>query len=112
MLKASEDITNKVSVVRRLVFASAVLPPDCPHYWDIVSSFASSSEEKTIMSSTKPKTFIQNLQFVEPDSFVFDHQLAVELQSFTSHLGKSLGLVPISNNKCMLCGCGLLVKAD
>lgn len=113
MLKASEDITNKVSVVRRLVFASAVLPPDCPHYWNIVSSFASSSEEKTIVSSTKAKTFVQNLQFVEPDLFVFDHQLAVELQSFTSHLGKSLGLVLISNNnKCVLCGCGLLVKAD
>ena len=32
MLKASEDITNKVSVVRKLVFPSAVLPPDCLHY--------------------------------------------------------------------------------
>lgn len=80
MLKASEDITNKVSVVRRLVFASAVLPPDCLHAILGHSSFASSSEEKTIVSSTKAKTFIKNL---EPDSFVLYRQLAVELQSFT-----------------------------
>ena len=86
MLKASEDITNKVSVIRRLVLASAVLPPDCPHYWDIVSSFASSSKEKTFVTSAKAKRFLQSLQFVEPDSFAFDHQLAVELQSFTGPL--------------------------
>ena len=44
MLKISEEFTDKLSVVRRLVFASAVLPCDTPHLWDIVSSFACSSE--------------------------------------------------------------------
>ena len=117
MLKSAEDLTNKLYVIRRLVFASAVLPPDCPHYWDIVSSFAcstaSTSKEENHLTSAKAKTFVQNLQFVEPDSFVFDQQLAVELQSVTDPLGKSLGVVLISeNNKCILCGSGLLVKAD
>ena len=63
MPKASEDITNKVSVVRRLVFAFAVLPPDCPHHRDIVSSFASSREDNRVIASGK-----NILQFVEPDS--------------------------------------------
>ena len=42
--KISENFTDKLSVVRRLICAYTVLPQDTPQFWEIVSSFASSSE--------------------------------------------------------------------
>jgi len=33
MLKISGSFTDKLSIVRRLVFASAVLPQDTPQFW-------------------------------------------------------------------------------
>lgn len=97
------------------MFASAVLPSDCPKYWEIVSTFASSGEKQAQSSLTpiKAKIFIENLTFLESGVLVFDDQLALELQSFASHLGKSLGIVLISyKKKCKVCESELLVKAD
>ena len=57
MLKASTDITKKVSVINRLVFASSVLPSDCPKFWEIVCCFATKNEDtKTQASLTPEKT--------------------------------------------------------
>ena len=74
MLKSYEEFTNRVSVVKRLVFASAVLPPDCPHYWNILTSFTSKSEANSAtqvssLTSEKAKAFIENLKYVEPEIF-------------------------------------------
>ena len=55
MLKSSEEFTDRISVVKRLVIASAVLPLDCSHYWDIVSSFASKSGYTQVSSLTSQK---------------------------------------------------------
>ena len=118
MLKSSEELTSKVSVVRRLVFASAVLPVDCPHYWDIVSSFASkadfsSATQNQSLTSEKAKTFIENLKYLEPETFTCESDLYKELHSFLGHKREPLGIVLVSpNNKCRLCGSTLLVKAD
>ena len=117
MLKASTDITSKVSVINRLVFASSVLPSDCPKFWEIVSCFATNNEDTKIQSSLTPekaKTFIQNLQFLEPAAFTSHQQLALELQSFAGpSLTKALGVVLISpRSNCKVCNSSLLVKAD
>ncbi len=114
MLKASLEISNNLSVIRRLVFASAVLPSDCPKYWEIVSSFATDQvKSHPILTAARAKTFIENLQFIEPNTFTFDQQLHLHLQSYTAHLGKPIGLVLVSTNiTCKLCDSDLLVKAD
>lgn len=113
MFKICEDFTDKICVVRRLVFASAVLPSDCPHYWDIVSSFATVGCSTTSVLPEQAKVFIENLTYIEPNSFADDHHLALELQSFVGHKGQPLGIVLLSTNqKCLLCGSGLLIKAD
>lgn len=71
MLKSCEEFTSRLSVVKRLVFASAVLPSDCLHYWDIVSSFASKAESDsaTQVLSEKAKAFIENLKYLERETF-------------------------------------------
>ena len=67
MLKISGSFTDKLSIVRRLVLASAVLPQDTPQFWEIVSSFTNSSEGGSSSSTTTKltpqgaKTYIENL---------------------------------------------------
>ena len=116
MLKYCGDFTEKVQVVRRLVFASAVLPCDCPQYWEIhvVSSFAvKDSTQSASVTPGQAKVCIENLTYLEPDSFSSDHQLAVELHSFIGRKGQQLGIVLVSSKqKCLLCGSGMLIKAD
>ena len=122
MLKISENFTDKLSVMRRLICAYAILPQDTPQFWEIVSSFASSSEGGGSSSGTTTatrltlqgaKTFIENLEYLEPDTLKSDQDLIRELQSFVGHKGIALGVVLVSlKNKCRLCGSGLLVKAD
>ena len=117
MLKASTEITSKVSVINRLVFASSVIPSDCPKFWEIVSCFATQKEDTKTQASLTPekaKTFIQNLEFLEPTAFTSHQQLAIELQSFAEPLlKKPLGVVLISSkSECKVCSSGLLVKAD
>ena len=59
----------KLAVVRRLICAYAILPQDTPQFWEIVSSFASSSESggssstitATRLTPQGAKTFIENL---------------------------------------------------
>ena len=56
MLKISENFTDKLCIVRRLICAYAILPQDTPQFWEIVSSFASSSEGGGSSSSTTTVT--------------------------------------------------------
>ena len=119
MLRSSEEFTDRISVVKRLVFASAVLPPDCPHYWDIVSSFISKSESDSTtqvssLTSEKAKAFIENLKYVEPETFNSDSNLPQqELHAFIGHKKQPLGIILLSpNNTCRICKSKLLVKAD
>ena len=93
-----EEFTNRIS---RLVFASAVLPPDCPHYWDIVSSFASRSESDSTtqvssLTLEKAKAFIENLKYVEPETFNSDSNLQQELHAFIGHKKQPLGIILLS----------------
>ena len=116
MLKCCGDFTERIEVVRRLTFASAVLPPDLPNYWNTVSSFASAvkrSQDSVSVTPDQAKVFIENLKYLEPDALSNDYRLSVELQLFTGPKGQPLGIVLVSNNQtCLMCGSGLLIKAD
>ena len=88
MPKISENFTDKLSVVRRLICACAILQ-DTPQFWEIVSSFASSSEGGGSSSTTTAtrltpqgaKTLIENFEYLEPDTLKSDQDLIRELQS-------------------------------
>ena len=101
------------------MFASAVLPPDCPHYWDIVSAFAGKSECDSVtqlssfLTPEKAKAFIENLKYLEPETFSSDSDLQRELHAFIGHKKQALGIILLSpNNTCRICKSKLLVKAD
>ena len=106
MLKCCGALTDKVEVVRGLVFASAVLPSDLPI--GTVSSFASAikNTQGVSITSKQAKVFIENLKYLEPDSFSNDQQLSAELQSFAGHKGQPLGIVLVSNKHacCVILG--------
>ena len=114
MLKSCEEFTSKVSVLKRLVFSSSVLPLDCPHYWDIVSSFASKSEIDCVtLTPAKAKAFIENLKYLEPETFTCEYDLEKELHAFIGHKKQPLGIILLSpNNTCKICKSSLLVKMD
>lgn len=79
------------------------------------NSFASAikNTQGVSVTSEQTKVFIENLKYLEPDSFSNDQQLSAELQSFAGHKGQPLGIVLVSNKQtCLLCGSGLLIKAD
>ena len=118
MLKSCEDFTSRVSVVKRLVFASAVLPLDCPYYWDIVYSFActsdcDSAEQLSSLTPEKAITFIENLKYLEPETFDSESDLKQELHAFIGHKKQPLGIILLSpNNTCRICKSELIVKVD
>ena len=76
MLSHCKGLTDRVSVVRRLVFASATLPKETPHYWDVVSHFASNTGQ---VKPQAAKTFIENVQFFDSDALSSDQKLRTEL---------------------------------
>ena len=114
MLKSCEDFTSRVSVVK----ASAVLPPDCPNYWDIIGSFAcisdcDSAKQLSSLTPEKAKTFIENFKYLEPETFNSESDLQQELHAFIGHKKQPLGIILLSpNNTCRICKSKLLVKVD
>ena len=110
MLSHCKGLTDRVSVVRRLVFASATLPKETPHYWDVVSHFASNVGQVT---PQKAKTFIENVQFFDSDALSSDQKLRTELLHEVGSNGIPLGMVLVSpKQSCQLCSAPLVLKAD
>ena len=114
MIKNCLDFTNKISVVRRLIYASSVLPAETPNLWDIVCSFGKgSAETATDLTPTKAKIFIENLRYIEPEAVVADENLTKEIRSVAGIDKVPLGVILLSpNTVCLQCGSSLLVKAD
>lgn len=112
MLKNCLDFTSQVTVVKRLILASTLLPTEIPKFWNVVSSFATKSVESNL-TPEKAKTFIENLHYVEPSAFCLDHHLVKELQSTIVEGNQMLGIILLSPNAtCISCGSSLLVRAD
>ena len=104
MLSQLKGLTDRLSVVRRLAFASASLPKETPHYWDVVSCFASKVEENTKVTPQKAKTFIENVQCLDLDALTSDKELRVELLHEVGSNGIALGIVLVSpKQSCQLC---------
>ena len=101
---------------RRIIFAVVYLPKDLPHYWSVVSEFASRACKS--VNSLQPdvvRIAVENLQFINGKAFVADKELTHEIHGVFSSLTAPhpIGIVLISfNDKCRLCGSSLLVRNE
>lgn len=113
MLSHCKAFTDRVSVVRRLAFASATLPKETPHYWDVVSRFATKVGKNAEVTPQEAKTFIENVRFLDCDTLTSDQELCTELLHEVGSNGNPLGIVLLSpKQSCNLCSAPLIIKAD
>ena len=96
-----------VAVFRRMIFATAYLPREVPHYWDIVAHFCCTGSKSKI-SSDQVKLLMENLQFINKEA-----DLEMTRQILTERRGTSeepLGILLISEKQaCRKCGGKLLL---
>lgn len=108
---AAEDIPPEI--LRRITFAAAYLPSDCPRFWEIVSKFAVLESSKEDLTPEKVKLIVENLQVLHEEAFTSDKALVLELQAMNYGQFKPLGLVLVSSNQnCRECGGKLLLRGD
>ena len=107
------SLVKDVSILRRMLFATAYLPQEVPNYWEIIASF-SFTGSKSKLTSDKVKLLMENLQIIDKEVFTTDLKLTKELLNV--HEGSSLqpiGVVLISEKQsCHKCGGRLLLRRD
>ncbi len=112
-MELAASAVKEVSVLRRMLFATALLPRELPRYWDIIASF-SCHGSSTCLSADTVKLLMENLQYLNHQAFTTDAKLMKELVSADGEsTAKPLGIVLISDKQvCRLCGGQLLVRGD
>ena len=109
MWQEIDSVVPEVSVLRRLLFATAHLSKECPKYWNIVTKFSFGSCDNL----EDVEVLVENLEFLDSKAFETDQGLLKELHSAEGYHKQPLGIVLISSNTtCRLCGGKLLVRAD
>lgn len=112
-MELAATAVKDVSVLRRMIFATAYLPQELPQYWDIVASFSCIGSRYQISSSTV-KVLMENMQVLNRQAFATDVDLTQELLSVP--MGSSnepIGIVLISEKQsCRKCGAKLLIRRD
>ena len=64
---------ENMCVQRRLLFAASFLPPDMPHYWNVVTSFANQDASGTKQGVTaEAKLVLENIKILYNDAFSVD----------------------------------------
>ena len=105
------SVVKDVSVLRRMMFATAYLPEELPNYWDIIASFSCIGSKSNI-TSDKVKLLMENLQIINKEAFTTDLKLTRELLHGGSSL-KPLGIALITEKQvCCKCGGRLLLRHD
>lgn len=107
------SVVKDVSVLRRMLFATANLPQELPQYWEVIARF-SCLESSTSITAAEVKLLMENLQVLNHQAFSADTQLTRELINLDSKSPvEPLGVVLISKaTTCRLCGGKLLLRAD
>lgn len=112
MFQEVARIVPDIAVLRRLIFASAYIPKEMPHYWEEVTAFAFNGVDK------KPepegvKVLMENIELLDQKAFNTDTELLADLRTHDSIQNQPLGIVLISSNTiCLQCGGNLLVRSD
>ena len=78
MLQEASHLFSDPSVLRRLSFAVATLPKDTPKFWEIVRDFGFHASPSNV-SLEKLKIYLENLQYLDEETFKSDHKLMKEL---------------------------------
>ena len=65
MWKEIDSIVPEVSVLRRLLFATAHLSKECPKYWNTVTNFSFGCCDKL----EDVKIVVENLEFLDSRAF-------------------------------------------
>ncbi len=103
------------AVLRRLVFAAVHLPRDLPHYWSVVTQFASQGNQSgQRLEPESVKIAVENLKILSEKAFATDKQLISEVHALdTPFCSSPLGIVLVSPlTNCKLCGGKLLLRND
>ena len=112
-MELAVSLVKDVSVLRRMIFATAYLPQELPNYWEIIASFCCTGS-KSKLTSDKVKLLMENLQIINKEVFTTDLKLTKELLNV--HGGSSLeplGVALISEKQtCRKCGGRLLLRRD
>lgn len=109
MWQEIDSVVPEVSVLRRLLFATAHLSKECPKYWNTVTKFSFGCSDKV----EDVKVLVENLEFLDNKAFETDKELLKELHSAEGYHNQPLGIVLVSpKTVCKLCGGKLLVRAD
>ena len=98
-----------------MLFASAFLPPQTPHFWGIVVEFATMGRSsRTGVTPEQARVLMDNLHTLDAQAFSTDQQLLQDfIQMSVSPRNKPLGVVLLSKREaCVMCGSKLLVRAD
>ena len=64
-------MVKDVSVLRRMLFATANLPQDLPGYWEVIAKFACDGSSTSIDAATV-KLLMENLQVLNDQAFSTD----------------------------------------
>ena len=116
MLSSIAGTVKDASTLRRMMFATAFLPPQTPDFWAIVVEFATLSKTtRTTVTPDQTRVLMENLRTLDAKAFSTDQKLLQELTQMpvSSRGNKPLGLILLSNKEvCALCGSKLLVRSD
>ena len=114
MLVEASKIIKDSSVLRRLVFASSVLPEDTPQLWEIATKFATyKNSSEFVILPEQARILTDNITFTDQDVLTHDDTLLKELVFMPLLQREHVGMILISRkNKCVLCGSKLLLRAD
>ena len=103
-----------VAVLKRILLAAVHLPRDLPHYWSVVTQFASQgSPSGQSLQPESVKIAVENLQSVNEKAFVTDKQLITEIHALCTSPSCTtpLGIILVSaHTNCRLCGGKLLIR--
>lgn len=114
ILGEASKVIHEPSVLRRLLFASALLPADTPKLWEIIAKFAACTANSDISLLPKEaKSITENITFIDDKSLATDHALLKELIFMPFGGREHLGMILISDKqRCVLCNGKLLLRAD
>lgn len=110
------QVISDVSVLRRILFAVAHLPSDCPQMWEIAIDFGTKQKgSRNDITPTQARVLFENLHELNSEAFVNDQSLLQELSQhpFPPSSPHPLGIVLISpRTECCKCQGPLSLRSD
>lgn len=104
-----------VSILKRLLFATAYIPKEMPGYWEVVARFGCPiTVEGFSLSPESARVTMESLEFLDINAFCMEPDLVRELINMEYGPNKQPFGIPLVPKQmdCLLCGSKLLLKSD